>query len=531
MRMKMEMNSDKHWTGALLGLALLALTAPVGAQENLVVDRVDSEDSALQWARWWGAATQVYEFDSTVDADANANSGSLKASIEFDLAAYGGDNQFAVVRGFPDGATVDGTKYTNLVLSIRWSADSAKNADGNFGYLEYGLRNSDFSQTGLGGRTIAEADGNQWIQIQAPIDPATAKLEAVTGVWLKLWSGGGGGLTGSTVFWVDNVILLANTNTAPPPPPAMRIEPATAGLRLAASAPGVQYQRQCIRTQPTDPDGNLNSYSWVGATGPVTYSVDLQSFPDAAHSGFQAHLFLVPEAGMPYGPGDTSIDWNAPHLVFVQIARNADGTASGRFMYKTNLPSGNSMIWNTDPANGPVGTLAILSDPSPIGTWSVTFRNNTEITLTAPSGASTNVTMPAAAAELFADPLHVYVGVQPNEIANIGQSATVGQVRITGVPTPVEDAFTGDVLDAARWAVVAANAGGIIQVPSAARYWLAWEAPATGFVVESAPRLAAGAWVDAGLSNVVQIGTDKTVLVPAANLPGAEAGYFRLIKP
>lgn len=81
------------------------------------------------------------------------------------------------------------------------------------------------------------------------------------------------------------------------------------------------------------------------------------------------------------------------------------------------------MIWNTDPATGPVGTLAIINDVSPIGTWTVKFENNTSITLTTPSGTSTNFAMPTEAA-LFADPLYVYLGSQPNQLANIGQAVT-----------------------------------------------------------------------------------------------------------
>lgn len=516
-------------SAGLVAVGCLAATL-AAAQENYVISAFDAEDEAFRWSRWWGSAPQLYEFDPSVDAAASAASGSLKATVDFDLAAYGGDNQFALQGAFAEGATLDGTLYTNLVFNIRWDASSPTADDGNHGYLEYGLRNADFSQTALGGRTILASDAGTWLRIEAPIDPATPKLDTITGVWLKVWSGGGGGLTGSAVFWVDNVLLLANTNTAPPPPPSMSIAPATPGLRMAASGTG-QYQRQNIRTLATDADGNMNGYSWVGASGPVSYAVTLKDFPDAAHSGFQAHLFLAPEAGMPYGAGDTSIDWNTPNIVFVQIAGNSDGTASARFMYKTNLPSGNAMLWNTDEAAGPVGTLAIISDASANGTWTVTFQNDTQVTLTTPSGAVTNVAMPAAAAELFADPMFVYVGVQPNQVANLGQSATLGEVRFTGVPTPLTETFSGDALDATRWAIVAESASGIVQVPTAARYWLDWEAPATGFVVQSSPSLAAGSWVDPGLSNVIQIGNRKTVLVPQSALPAGRTGYFRLIKP
>lgn len=222
----------------------------------------------------------------------------------------------------------------------------------------------------------------------------------------------------------------------------------------------------------------------------MTYSATINNFPDATHSGFQAHMFLVPENSLVYGAGDASVDWNAGHVVFLQIANNANGTATGRFMYKINQPGGNAMLWNTDPATGPVGTLAMISDASAEGTWSVTFKNNTDITLTTPSGTSTNFAMPSAAAALFADPIYAYFGIQPNNAGNIGLAASFSRIQITGAPTPLDDNFT--------------DAPGIVQVPPTGVLWLNWTAPATGFVVQSSADLAPGSWKDAGLGNAIR---------------------------
>lgn len=520
----------RPWLRALLAAAAgmaLSLPVSVGAQEDYVVSRFDTDTDATGWVRWWGAAGQAYEFDGSVDAAGSASSGSMKATVDFDFGTFGTDNQFAVRADFPGGATLDGTVYTNLTFKLRWSASSPKNSGDNYGYLEYGFRNSDWSQTFLGGQNITA--GDSWITVNAPIAPTLSKLEAISGVVLKLWSGNDGGLTGSSVFWVDDIVLQANRSTEPAPAPSLRLLPATPGLRIAASSQGAQYQRQNVRTLNADADGNPRSYGWLGQSGPVTYSFTVKDYPDAAHSGFQTHLFLVPEQGMPYGAGDTSIDWNAPQVVFVQLGNNADGSATWRFMYKTNLPSGNSMFWNADPAAGPVGTLGSISDASPLGTWSVTFRNNTEITLTTPSGTSTNLTMPAAAAELFTEPLYAYFGTQPNQMANIGQAATFSRLAITGVPTPLQDTFGGDALDTASWAVVAADAPGLTVVPPSSRYWLVWPAPSTGFVVQSASAL--GTWTDPALTGVYQIAAEKRALVPAEKLPSAATGFFRLVKP
>lgn len=261
----------------------LASFANLTSAQDYVVNKFDLPDDALLWSRWWGSAPQTYEFDYSMDAKGNPSSGSLKASVEFNLASYGGDNQFAVLRNFDTGTTLDGTKFTNLVFELRVDPSSPQNATGNFVYLEYGFRNSDWSQTWLGGQAIPASASAGWIQIAAPINPTLAKLDSVAGVVLKLWSGGTDGLSGTTTFWVDDVALVANKNTTTPPP----------SMSLAKATPGLQ--------------------------------------------------FLVPENSLPNGPGDASVDWNAANVVFIQIGNNADGTATARFMYKINQANGNTM--------------------------------------------------------------------------------------------------------------------------------------------------------------------------------------------
>jgi len=225
-------------------------------------------------------------------------------------------------------------------------------------------------------------------------------------------------------------------------------------------------------------------------------------------------------------------------VVFFQLVGNTDGTAAGRFMYKTNQPGGNSMLWNTDPANGAVGTLAFIGDPSVRGTWSLTFKNNTDITVTTPGGSTTNIAIGAEAAALFANPLHAYFGIQPNSLDRIGQAAIFSRVQITGVPVPLDDGFGGYrpdpesplQLDTRLWQLAAADAPGIVLVPADSAYWLKWTAPATGFALQASTILKAGSWADPGLTNITQVGSQKVVLVPSSGLPSAAAGYFRLFK-
>jgi hypothetical protein len=504
----------------------LSLTAgPTMAQtQDFIVNQFNDSTEADQWTRWWGNAVQTYEFDPAVDASGNANSGSLKATIEFDLAQWVGENQFAVQHNF--GASLDGTQFTNLVFDLRFDTNSpTRPTSRDFGFFEYGLIPADFSQITLGAVTVA-ATNSGWTHVVTPIDPTTAKLSNIIGVWSKVWAGdasagGNNKLTGTTVFWLDNVKLIANTNTAPPAAPTMAIQKAIPGLQLFASKAGSQYQRQNIYTLNT-------SYSWVNSANPVTYSLTISNYPDTNHTGFQTHMFLVPGSSLP--TFESSPDYNEPNVVFLDIQNQANGSAYASFRYKTNQANGNSMLYNADSSAGPVGTLAGIGSPSALGTWSLTFSNNTSVALASPSGTSTNFNLPADSAALFADPMYVYVGVQPNNLNNIGQSVTLSRIQITGVAAPLDDKFTGPTLDADTWQVAAEDPTGVVAVPPDSIYSLSWTLPDTGFVVQAGPLLVPASWGDPGLTNLFQIVNRRRVLVPSSSLPGTNSGFFRLIK-
>jgi hypothetical protein len=502
---------------ALAALAFVLTTSPVVAADNIINSFNDA--STATFSRWWGAAVQTYEFDPATDVGNDPASGSQKITVAFNLASYGGDNQFAAqynVNSF------NGADYTNLVFDIRFDPTSPQQ-DTTFGNLEFGLTASDFSTIQLG--TVAVPGGTVgWTHIEARVDPATPKLDNVRGFWFKIWSGGGNGMTGTSVLWIDNLGLYANTNVAPPPPPTLGMTRANPGLRVFASQTGAQYQRQNIYTRTS------TGYSWVGRTEPVTYSLTVADYPDGTHNGFQTHLFLVPGANLP--DWESSPDWNEPNLIFLDIGNGADGTGYASLRYKTNLPNGNTMVYNANPANGPVGTIASVGSPTPNGTWSLTFNNDTEVTITAPNGATATASLPAEAAALFADPMHVYAGAQPNRLENIGQSVTFKRVRITGVATPIDDDFTAPaVLAGSTWNVSAGDRGGIIQVPTDAVFWLSWGLPDNRWFLQWAEDLDNNFWNDIGFTTMLNIGGRRQVLVRSGELPVSFFGnyFFQMV--
>jgi len=516
--MSRELSFRAYQTGIALLSTVLLTVVPASAQDVIVDQFADESEVAGKWTRWWGGAEQTYEFDATVDADKKAGSGSLKATIGFDIAAHGGDNQFSL-QHYLDTA-VDGTKFTQLVFDIRFDPTSpTRPKSGDFGYLEYGLIPGDYSQLYLGNVTVS-ATAAGWIHVSAPIDPAAPKLDKVIGVTFKLWAGDGNPagdnrLTGNTVFWVDNIRLVANTSTQPLPPPTLSVRKPVPGLQLFASKPGAQYQRQNIRT--TDP-----SYGWVGNPAPVTYSFTIADYPDGSGKGFQTQLFLVPGTGIP--AFETSPDYNEPDVIFVDLQNNADGSAYASFRHKIDQPNGNAMIYGA-------GTLGGIGNPTALGTWSLTMKDSSA-TLTTPSGSSTNFTLPAGTVARFAGPLYAYFGVQPNSTANIGRSATFSRIQITGAGTPIDDRFTSGPLDPVTWQGVAEDAPGILPVPADTAYALTWTLPDAGYNLEAGPGLATGLFIDVtARSGPIQIGTRKVALVSGADLPAASGGFFRLRQP
>jgi hypothetical protein len=238
--------------------------------------------------------------------------------------------------------------------------------------------------------------------------------------------------------------------------------------------------------------------------------------------GFQTHIFLVPGSSIP--ATDNSPDYGQPNVVFLDIHGNADGSAYAAFRYKTNEPNANAFLYSA-------GTIAVAGSTTVLGTWNLTFNPDGVIALTSPSGGTTNFMMPPEAVSLFGGPLYAYFGVQPNQPANIGLGATLGRIRISGVPTPIDEEFTAAPLNPAVWEVSAQAASGVILVPPDALVWLSWKLPAIGYVLQAASSLAAN-WTDLPLPSA-QVGAARQVLVRQANLPPGDSGsyFFRLNKP
>ena len=200
------------------------------------------------------------------------------------------------------------------------------------------------------------------------------------------------------------------------------------------------------------------------------------------------------------------------------------------------------MVYNTtsptdsvnNPNGWPVEPYATLNSPSPVGTWSVTFANNgTSVTVTGPGGVSTNFTWDAASAALFADPVTLLVGGQPNDASGFGQAVVLGSFAAVGNDAPFSDEFTNDTeLDSNVWYNFSNNNNvGNEFVPPGLSYWLSWSVPDSGFSAQTAPTVnsKAAGWTDLPLTTFINNGVSQGLL-PASWLVGTNQGYFRLVK-
>ncbi len=512
----------KTHTAVLAALACLALPClPVAAQtaDDLIIDQFGDDTGVFSWSRAWGI-TPLYEWDPAENSTVNPNpAGAMKVTIDFDLATYQGDNQTAMQRQLPE--IVDFELYKNIHLDIKVDDSSSRLSTswgaGQFGGIDIIARTGDWSIQRNNITTsdpwLGASDYGVWRSYTLPVDQTLLDHHNMAALMLHIWSGwvepGGvtGGHTNTVTMWFDNIYFEKNTNTAPVPPPTLSLGPATSGLYCLASLTGGQYQRQGIRTVS-------DQYGWHGASGPVTYELTIKEPPNK--DGFQAHMFLIPNS-----TGDTAPDWNRPDAIWFGVYDGGDGTANASFGFKTNEPSGNSQIYGAN-------HLADLASTKVVGTWKLTFQNNTDITVTAPDGATTNFVMDAEAAALFNAPVTVYVGSQPGNTGYVGSGYVFSNVKITGVPAPVDDSFAGPDLNPDLWAVAADNAPGVFIAPAGAAYFLQWTLPAVGFDPQVAGTLGAGPWTDLNPANARKIGADMRLLLAASELPPGTTAFFRM---
>ena len=513
---------------AACGLMLAGLTNLSQAQNTNPTNSFDSASSTTSFVTWWGPPNPSMTWDATRDAANDSASG----SVRYDQAFTGAGGQqfmtfFTIANrwGWDFGYLLDATTYTNLSFDIKVDPSSGQRKNANdFGWLEVGLcTGTGPGTTYLPGRSIPLSATN-WTHFNYPLTPSLANIHQVSGFFIKMWSNGDH--TNTLSFNLDNFMVTKPTAPVIIPPPTVSLLPAKTKLNLLASGTG-QYDRQQIRT--TD-----STYGWVGSTAPVTYEMTIKDSPGAANPYYQAQIFLVSNDT----DGSSGIDWNATNLLFLHIENLANGGAQATFRYKTNRPGGNDMLFNGNPAatNNAgvligVGALARITSTSILGSWKLTIANDTNITVVAADGTSTNLTITPDAAALFSGSVRAFFGGQPGNLSYGGLGYAFDRIKIsTPSTTMIEDDFSTGTLDTAKWTKQAADNAGVFVVPTNSTLAMSWTLPANGFIPQIGTNITPGStWKSPVSSDQIKIQTSLRTYLASSEL-NPKANYFRLLK-
>jgi hypothetical protein len=540
-----------------LGLVVAALTASRGMAQTIITSSYTNMfltdgnttyftgGSVASWLYWYAnIPTNEASFgntamtnDPTMTESGDTNTyGSLYCALPFS----GTDQQVQIFGTFDNEYGYDNSEQiplsliTNIGFDIHVLPGTMTNTDGNFGQITMSLVDPGWQGGGRVGNwtgiTIPGAATNGWVHVtDANLTADIASMELsetaqatvytnAAGIGLYIQSYGGYP-TSAYTCWIDNVaVTTAAAPPPPPPPPTLSIAPAVQGLNLFTGSGQTLYNRESLETTGND-------YSWVGAAGPVSYSFTISSYPVPTNAAVQNHIFLDPNPSTGSAP-----DYVDPNLVFLDLESTATGGTAWMFRYKTNEPNGNAMVYGS-------GTLAQINSSNAVGTYTVTFVNNTNVTMTVADGSSTNFDIPdstGATSALFASGVVLYYGVQAGNLAGTGDHIVASDFNVTGLGSAdFNDNFVADAgtLDTSIWEVNENFANCVQLVGPGEPFWVQWTTPALGFSLQSTPTLSTNStWTPVTSNPTFLSGTNETQLISTNDLPSGKTGYFSVVK-
>ncbi len=517
------------------------LIAPSGATANFSTgsgNQTSSSGTGGVWQNWYvniGGATDGItnydiSFDTTTIPPTGATAGSMLQKQGWNGAFSGSEITFACIDGnFWGGATFDASQYATVEMDFKYDTTSTM-TPATSGNVEIHVDNhlsgggSDgISLTNLAnnGVTAGLFDG-AWHHVSVPIPSSIAPAAQCKGPGFKIFHNSA--VSGTFNYWIANIKLAARV--AAIPAPTISLDKAKPGLRMFADVTP-NYNRQDLRTDTSAP-GSKN-IDWIGHPG-ATYSWTVVDFPGAGTPNFQIALALTPDAPQSMTYADP--DWSATNVLWLQIQGNNDGSVRSSLAWKTNQQAGNSQYYSAS-----LGQLyQNFNTPTAIGTWSLSFPNNTSVTLTAPGGLSTNVALPAAMFLVpYTDISCALMSGMNNNDSLVGKSATISSFNITGVANPVSENLTDGGLSTPFLTLQSQNYGGnptpVNQtfVQGSDAYWLHWTLPDNNYFLVEKPNLTTiPYWLDYAPGTSFQNGAGKWVLVSSANLPNPSSAYFAM---
>ncbi len=439
------------------------------------------------WTNWFGTAYQSVTWDSANDANGNLNSGSMLITANFDNV---GNGQFTVFDNFNGiNPPINGFEVTSVQCDVRFDSTSPTTVNGgvtNYGHLQVGTRSADNLSQIYFGSIEVPVENTNWVHLSFPVNAAVdTNLTLLHDVLLHIYGPwyNATPLIGTTKLWVDNIKFVGPLNpTQAGPPTIAPLSTAVPALRIFAGDTAQTYQREQIATM------GQSGVSWYN-NGGATYSVTITNFPQS-FPGYEFHIFLIPTTYLPYADpyGNSFAEYDSSNLLALRIIANITNVVASAY-YKVNSPSGN-----------PTNLLANIGSPTAVGTWTLSFSDNTHGLLTTPGGATTNFTIAPSDAATFADPMVAYYGVSAFSVAGEGQAVDVTRIQMPNLI--LDDHFNQDSsLDTnTTWRIVASVPASIWLTGPAAKYWMNWSLPDTGYGLAESTNLTS-TWVLPSLFN------------------------------
>jgi hypothetical protein len=314
-----------------------------GQATNYVVDQFDSNTAGSYVNQNWGTAVPSITWDNTRNATTslgpnNPGSGSTKWVTPWTTTG----DQIEVTRAFNGGTVLNLNNFSTVSFDIMFASNSATDGKGSYGAVEIDAvpQTDGWPSTALAIYTSAVANGNGWIHVTLPVSASgNSKLSAVTGMGLKVQqSATGANLTGTTTFWIDNLIFSGYT------PPPVTGPPQLIQLNMAGFWQRLEFQITNVPTasNPFDPtiiqlDGTFTLPSAKTVTVPAFW-----------YQGYTRSLSGGHESDTVNGPPQWRLRFSPPEIgnytlsLSIQTNGHAYATVITNFTVVSNAPPARS---------------------------------------------------------------------------------------------------------------------------------------------------------------------------------------------
>ncbi len=187
-----------------LAPVLLAFNVSTQTQADIIVNQFNNATGAAEVGQWrfdFSSVGHTAVFDSTLDANNNPASGSMRVDLTFNSSlGYANQGAYTTDRWYPG---LDGTTLGTLSFDLRIDPDSAPDFYGNNGYFVMAIRNTDnYNYIQQFGDNVRSDAG--WRHVSVPVVGPYDHIRALT---FNLYGGPSQDINGDVIFNIDNIMI------------------------------------------------------------------------------------------------------------------------------------------------------------------------------------------------------------------------------------------------------------------------------------------------------------------------------------